>query len=182
MGGSRWLSMAVAALSLASALAVVGSPYTCSNDFDCSYNGMCVHGKCSCEPQFKGDACDAFNFAPLDISKGEGLRTIRHPGYVQVSSWGGSVLLDDDNVMHMWAAEMTDSTGIKAWLTNSQVVHAVANNSAKPFHFQRNEVVWPVFSHEPTVSRAPTGEFVMYFTTNYGDEPDLSVISLANAA
>eukprot|EP01049_Picozoa_sp_SAG25_P011196 SAG25_NODE_1333_length_3276_cov_3.560277_2_plen_190_part_00 len=31
--------------------------------------------------------------------------------------------------------------------------------------------VAPVFAHEPTVSRAPTGEYVMYYTTNYGEQP-----------
>jgi hypothetical protein len=29
----------------------------------------------------------------------------------------------------------------------------------------------PVFAHEPTVARAPTGEYVMYFTTNFGEKP-----------
>jgi hypothetical protein len=39
-----------------------------------------------------------------------------------VSSWGGSVLLADDGKYHMWAAEMTEGVGIKAWITNSQVL------------------------------------------------------------
>ena len=68
----------------------------------------------------------------------------------------------------MWAAEMTESTGIKAWITNSQIVHAVAEFDT-PTHFERREVVMPVFAHEPTVSRAPTGEWVMYFTTDFGE-------------
>lgn len=68
----------------------------------------------------------------------------------------------------MWAAEMSNGTGIKSWITNSQVVHAVAEDPNRPFAFTRKDVVWPVFAHEPTVSRAPTGEYVMYFTTDYG--------------
>lgn len=28
-----------------------------------------------------------------------------------------------------------------------------------------------MFAHEPTVSRAPTGEWVMFFTTNFGEKP-----------
>ena len=87
----------------------------------------------------------------------------------RVSSWGGSVLRDNDGVYHMWAAEMTESTGIKSWITNSQIVHAIANNPSTPFRFERQEVVWPVFAHEPTVSRAPSGEYVMMYTTNYGE-------------
>ena len=53
------------------------------------------------------------------------------------------------------AAEMTDGVGIKAWITNSQVVHAVADSpTTSPYMFTRKEVVAPVFAHEPTVSRA----------------------------
>jgi hypothetical protein len=58
---------------------------------------------------------------------------------------------------------MTDGVGIKAWITNSQVVHAVADSpTTSPYRFMRKEVVAPVFAHEPTVSRAPTGEWVMF--------------------
>jgi hypothetical protein len=31
-------------------------------------------------------------------------------------------------------------------------------------------VVFPVFAHEPTVSRAPSGEFVMFFTSSHGQK------------
>ena len=71
---------------------------------------------------------------------------------------------------------MVDSVGIKAWITNSQVVHAVAAHpTAKPFEFIRQEVVSPVFAHEPTVSRAPTGEWVRVVTFSIVDDlvPDL---------
>lgn len=66
---------------------------------------------------------------------------------------------------------MTDSVGIKAWITNSQIVHAVADAPrSAPWRFSRKEVVMPVFAHEPTVSRAPSGEWVMYFTSNFGEK------------
>ena len=81
-------------------------------------------------------------------------------------------LYDVTGKMHMWAAEMSNHVGIKAWITNSQVVHAVADApDATPFDFTRKEVVQPVFAHEPTVSRAPGGAWVMYYTTNYGEVP-----------
>ena len=40
--------------------------------------------------------------------------------------------LADDGKYHMWAAEMTEGVGIKAWITNSQVVHAVAAHPVRP--------------------------------------------------
>ena len=69
----------------------------------------------------------------------------------------------DDGKFHMWASEMTESTGIKSWITNSQIVHAVADDPQKPFQFLHQEVVWPVFSHRSSVTRSLTGEDVTFF-------------------
>ena len=143
---------------------------SCSTQADCSYNGACIDNVCKCIPQFQGDFCNVFNFAPVDYNKGQGLRTIEDSGF-QTSSWGGSILQADDGNFHMWAAEMTYSTGIKSWITNSRVIHAVAENPARPFDFERKDVVAPVFAHEPTVSRAPTGEYVLFYTSNFGSPP-----------
>lgn len=101
--------------------------------------------------------------------------------------WGSSVLRGDDGRWHMWSAEMVGGCGIWAWCSNSQIVHAI---SATPTGaYQRKEVVqkgqctakpsptfqgqaltdycWclQVWAHEPTVARAPTGEYVMMFTS-----------------
>ena len=114
-------------------------PPQCTTMADCAYNGICKDGTCVCKPQFKGDQCDQFNFVPLDPTHGTGLRTVDHTGS-QVSSWGGSVLLAEDGQYHMWAAEMSGSVGIKAWITNSQIVHAVADQPGRPNAFSRKEV------------------------------------------
>merc|ERR1740117_191221 len=110
------------------------------------------------------------NFEPTKRSPRTALATVDEYG-LQVSSWGGSVLRHDDGSWHMWAAEMAGGTGIKSWITNSQVVHAVADSPLGPW--TRRDTVFPVFAHEPTVARAPTGEYVMYFTGTgpaYGDD------------
>jgi len=61
----------------------------------------------------------------------------------------------------MWASEMGLHCGIDAWRSNSAVVHA---HSQVGVRFERTGVVVPAFAHEPTVVRAPTGEWVMYYT------------------
>ena len=129
----------------------------CKSKHDCSYNGACSDGVCQCYPAFTGPGCAAFNFAPVDTKLGTGMRQVDAHG-LQTSSWGGSVLRADDGLLHMWAAELIDGVGIKSWISNSQVVHAVADTPSRPFAFSRKEVVFPVFAHEPTVSRAPSGE------------------------
>jgi hypothetical protein len=72
----------------------------CTDDAGCNHNGKCAAGKCTCVPQFTGVACDRFNFKPLDVRKGTGLRSIDSEG-LQISSWGGSVHLAEDGKMHM---------------------------------------------------------------------------------
>ena len=66
---------------------------------------------------------------------------------------------------------MINSVGIKSWRSNSRVVHATADSARGSWSFTRRDVAQPVFAHEPTVSRAPTGEWVMFFTTNAGEVP-----------
>ena len=80
------------------------------------------------------------------------------------SSWGGAVLRDDDGKYHMWIAEMANHCGIGAWAQNSRIIRAVADDPSG--EFKRVQVVWNIFSHEPMMARSPTGEYVMYFTTN----------------
>ena len=63
----------------------------------------------------------------------------------------------------MWASEMTHHCGINAWSKNSQIIHATTT-SLLTSPFVRDSVVVPVFSHEPDVIRAPSGEFVMFYT------------------
>eukprot|EP00463_Aulacantha_scolymantha_P002297 TRINITY_DN2990_c0_g1_i1.p1 TRINITY_DN2990_c0_g1~~TRINITY_DN2990_c0_g1_i1.p1 ORF type:complete len:201 (+),score=21.89 TRINITY_DN2990_c0_g1_i1:45-647(+) len=78
------------------------------------------------------------------------------------TSWGGASLQADDGTWHMWAAELVNHCPMSYWLGNSQVVHATSSSMEGPY--TRQEVVWPVFAHEPNTVRAPTGEYVMYFT------------------
>ena len=143
----------------------------CSSIDDCSANGECVAGVCVCDAAFTGKSCAVFNLLPLRPSEGEGYRRYELGGS-RVSSWCGAVLLGDDGKYHMWSSEMSNGAGIKAWNTNSQIVHAVADNPERPWDFKRQGVVFEAWSHEPSVVRAPTGEYVMYFSSTVGHGPD----------
>ena len=67
----------------------------------------------------------------------------------------------------MWASEMVGGCGIGSWTRNSRLVLASADNVSAPFSFEKE--IAGVFSHEPIAVRAPTGEFVVFFTTTaYG--------------
>ena len=71
----------------------------------------------------------------------------------------------------MWASEISRHCGIHRWVSNSIIVHAVSDGPPA-WHFERKEPVFPLFSHEPIVARAPTGEFVLYFTSFDGPASD----------
>jgi hypothetical protein len=80
------------------------------------------------------------------------------------------VLRDDDGTYHMWASYITRSCGIHRWLSNSVIVHATAQSPLGPF--TRRGLVFGLFSHEPAAVRAPTGEFVLFFTSFPGSASD----------
>ena len=62
---------------------------------------------------------------------------------------------------------MQGHCGISAWLANSAIVHSVSWDPLG--RYERHDVVWPVFSHEPFVTRGERGEFVMFFTSTLWD-------------
>lgn len=154
---------------------------SCSSIDDCSANGECIGGACVCDAAFTGEGCSVFNFRKLrPAQEGEGYRHYESNGS-RVSSWCGAVLLGDDGKYHMWSSEMVQGAGIKSWMTNSQIIHAVADDPRRPWHFKRKAVVFPVWSHEPSVVRAPTGEYVMYFSTTVGHPPGKDEIPCSGA-
>ena len=138
-------------------------PSSCATAADCSFNGVCnaTTALCNCARAWRGDRCQTLALAPA--LPGAGLR-VRDASGGNVSNWGGSVLLDTQAsppLYHMWASEIADGCGIETWRSNSRIVHATSTDGV---HFARRSVVVDAFSHEPIVARAPTGEWVMWFT------------------
>ena len=56
--------------------------------------------------------------------------------------------------------------GINAWASNSHVVHAVSDKPGGAYRRTAHAEVFPIFSHEPNFARAPSGDFVVYFTAH----------------
>ena len=44
--------------------------------------------------------------------------------------------------------------------------HAISSGTGQPLIFEPQELIFPIFSHEPTLASAPTGETAMFFTHN----------------
>jgi hypothetical protein len=73
----------------------------CASDSQCNYNGKCqADGKCKCDPQWSGAGCDELRLLPVNRSRPTGYFGRAADGS-NATSWGGSVILDDDGVHHM---------------------------------------------------------------------------------
>eukprot|EP00456_Euglypha_rotunda_P039409 TRINITY_DN30369_c0_g1_i2.p1 TRINITY_DN30369_c0_g1~~TRINITY_DN30369_c0_g1_i2.p1 ORF type:complete len:168 (-),score=18.36 TRINITY_DN30369_c0_g1_i2:20-523(-) len=64
----------------------------------------------------------------------------------------------------MWIAEMDKGCGLTSWQRNSQIRHVTSTNISGPY--ERQEVIVPVWSHNPIVLTAPDGTFVLYHIGN----------------
>mmetsp|Transcript_35300 Transcript_35300/g.59832 ORF Transcript_35300/g.59832 Transcript_35300/m.59832 type:complete len:503 (+) Transcript_35300:16-1524(+) len=139
--------------------------WNCRDDSDCSFNGVCSSdGVCECNAAWSGNRCEMLNLLPDE----------RNSGYRGVddgkntSSWGGAVLKGEDGLYHMWAAEMTEHCGIGAWAQNSRIIRATSKTPGGAY--ERDQVVFDVFSHEPEVVQGPNGEYVMFYTAQIRSE------------
>ena len=83
----------------------------CSDAASCNYNGACEASACVCAPQWTGSACATLTVQPA--SQMAGFHSPHIPGPdVNVSSWGGSILLDEaTGVWNMYSAEMINDCG-----------------------------------------------------------------------
>ena len=153
-------------------LLLIRSLFSCSSREDCSLNGSCSKGVCKCFPGWDGPSCVTLLLGPTDVTSG--LHDSSVSG-AHLSTWGGSVVVDPaTGYYHMWASRMRGNCGIGTWLSNSEIVHAVSTGGPAA-RYTTTRVVWPLWAHEPTVSRAPTGEFVMYWSGNNDGEYPLAI-------
>ena len=106
--------------------AIVGLSADCSGHMGCSLNGKCLDAVCVCDLAWKGPACARLAILPTIRNE----PAAAYGGDSQLpnmSSWGGSVLRDDDGIYHLWVSEFVNGCGLSAWLSNSHVVHATVS-------------------------------------------------------
>lgn len=101
-------------------------------------------------------------------------------------TWGGSPILGDDGLVHLFSSEITLNCGILHYCSNSRVIHLIAKNASGPF--ARHDVALeprapPYFDsgavHGPTIHRLPNGTYLLYYMgtkntwdTTKGSHPD----------
>jgi len=132
----------------------------CSTSAECSFNGECQDGRCRCDMAWRGQRCATLNLLPA--RPGAGLNVTDAGG--PLSSWGGTVTKGDDGLHHLFVSQFVRNCGFNQWDTNSQIVHATSESADG--RYEVKQVVWPVFAHNPAVTRGPDGQWVMTFVSN----------------
>ena len=133
---------------------LLSSALGCTTNAGCSHNGVCSSGSCNCESPWSGATCSTLTV---------GLATVDN-GYrpSNTYTWGGAVMKDDTDTYHMWVSEIANNCHIDKWARNSMTVHATSSSADGPY--TKVDTTWGTFSHEVEVTRAPTGEYVAFFT------------------
>ena len=90
------------------------------------------------------------------------------------SIWGGSLVKGDDGLYHMYYSRWKKELGW-AWVTHSEIAHAVASSPFGPFEFKdvtlsvRGAEYWDgLCTHNPTVHRFGD-KYYLYYMGNTGD-------------
>jgi hypothetical protein len=126
----------------------------CQSDFDCNLNGVCGgDGNCSCFPPWGGFNCGVLQFLPIQAPAA----TNGYPGLSpNATTWGGNAIFFD-GAWHLFVAEMVNGCSLGQWGTNSQCVHAIADNAEGPY--LKHDVALPVWCHNPQISYVPGGGY-----------------------
>jgi hypothetical protein len=89
--------------------------------------------------------------------------------------WGGSVIKGDDGLYHMFASRWPQNVPFSPnWVTNSEIVHAVAETPVGPYEFKevvferRGRDYWDgMMTHNPTIHKYGDTYLLYYIGTNY---------------
>jgi hypothetical protein len=90
--------------------------------------------------------------------------------------WGGSMVKSNiDRKYHLFYSRWSKKLGMAAWITHSEVAHAVSESPFGPFKFKdislpaRGANYWDgMVTHNPTI-QFYNGKYYLYYMGNYGD-------------
>ncbi|EMI43505.1 hypothetical protein RRSWK_04026 [Rhodopirellula sp. SWK7] len=89
--------------------------------------------------------------------------------------WGASMIQDGNGVSHLLYSRWPRHMGHNAWVTHSEIAHAVADNPLGPYRHvdmalpNRGEHFWDgLCTHNPTV-HSFNGKYYLYYMGNTGD-------------
>ncbi len=137
----------------------------------------------SCTETKRSEPIDDFSALIQPVSK---TSILTEDGYYV---WGGSAVKGDDNLYHMYYSRWKTKFGFNAWVTHSEIAHAVSVKPEGPFKFK--DVALPIrgaehwdglTTHNPTIQKFD-GKYYLYYMGTTGDgiaDPNLNFIHRNN--
>jgi hypothetical protein len=140
--------------------------FVCTDDLNCSLNGICNGGSCICDKPWSGSKCDILSFEPVTFPQGYGMTP-------NLTTWGGGILVEEqpeaNKIYHLYVVRMTNNCTLEHWTKNSRVDHAISRNPSGPFQFL--DVAIPTQAHNPVPLTLPDGTYaIMHIGSGEGDE------------
>jgi len=90
--------------------------------------------------------------------------------------WCGSMVRGDDGKYHLFYSRWPRNLGHNAWVTHSEIAHAVADSPLGPYHHhdvtlpRRGPQFWDgLCTHNPTIQHW-NGKYYLYYMGNTGDD------------
>lgn len=90
-------------------------------------------------------------------------------------TWGASPIKGKDGLYHLYYSRWKKEYGFLAWVTHSEIAHAVSENPTGPYRFSdltlpaRGAKYWDGYNtHNPTIHYFD-GKYYLYYTGNTGD-------------
>lgn len=139
----------IVAMFFVARLAVAAPPHL---DIQCSLNGWASGEGCACKSGWTGLDCGTLDFAPAPANHSAFRRS-------DIASWGGTVLFAEGE-WHLIFALIEGHCGLQSWMPNSAVWHASSDSPIGPFINETR--VLPHFAHNPVVTRAPDGTWLIW--------------------
>jgi hypothetical protein len=91
--------------------------------------------------------------------------------------WCGSMVRDDTGKCHLFYSRWPHKLGFEAWVTHSEIAHAVSDNPLGPYHPvdvalpPRGKEFWDgLCTHDPTVMRFGS-KYYLYYMGNTAEQP-----------
>ena len=136
-----------AAMLLAAIHSLAGAVLGCNDDAACSLNGICTQGSCRCFAPWSGETCGVLDELPSPRRAAFGMNCgTKCSATPHTASWGGNVVFANGSY-HMYVSTLTQDCGLLHWMTNMNVVHAVADSPLGPF--AQKDTALPPFSTNP---------------------------------
>ena len=142
----------------------------CLDDLGCQLNGRCIEGRCFCDAGWRGYSCG-------ELALGRSMVVVRYkdsPAAGGAWTWGGSPIVDDKGLWHLFFSAMVNGCGLLHYQTNSVVKHAVANTLDGPWTVVTTALAprhggWDSGGvHAPSVSRDPrTKRFLLFYEATH---------------